>query len=367
MCIDLILFDNKEIPSLFICPIGHGVIDKMVSLNCTHMISGKETTFVHIFCEECLQQWFNTTNKTKCPVCMTFHDKKDIHHMPYIDNFKYTLSCKNKDEGCLWNDTLEKYPYHVKECEYNKDKCRRCHISYFKKDTEKHRQDECAYRQCLCDNCVKVYFHKHKDDHTESINCDKCNESIIKCCKGSHKEKCLEEEVNCSFVGCDVKFIRKNINDHNKQFLEHHLMILNDIVKDLLPRTRPKKNKHEYSSECACQICDETFYEFSSDDSEMFTSQKPKKKDKRKPIVESDLSSLDFESEIGKDDNSSSNSDSDLDNSIKNKKLSGFMRFLRDNRKNIKADYPNMKVTELSTKARVIWSNMSENERNEHR
>ena len=62
------------------------------------------------------------------------------------------MRCDYHTNGCTQNINLEGYDKHVKECEYEKVKCRyeKCGQSILKKDIKNHEEVTCEFREKLC-------------------------------------------------------------------------------------------------------------------------------------------------------------------------------------------------------------------------
>jgi hypothetical protein len=305
MCIDTDLFTDNNIPSLFLCPIGGGVIDRMVVLSCsqnhenskksykdddgddddddddygykkkgakkaTKKVEINTKNYMHIFCEDCLIKALNANNK--CPLCNCKHKISDIMYMPYNDNFKYELSCINVKEGCKWHNNLDQFETHILKCEFNKINCKRCDNSHFVKDKEHHEKNICNYRREQCNKCHHPYFYKDKNQHEKIIECLKCKIKINKCELENHKNICLEEIVSCPFDKCDEKIKRCMINDHLTSAMLKHMLLLQEQYKDAFSDNIIKE--HLYSEYCACDTCNLNFLND--------TQPKPEKKSKKK-------------------------------------------------------------------------------------
>lgn len=319
MCIDIKLFKNPEnIPSIFICPIGGGVIDKIVAFKCgprekkrekkdkrreDYYPSEKkeskkqevvpEKTFMHIFCEDCMLKALQYNNC--CPICKTYQSIDSAIYLPYEDNFKYELSCTNNNKGCTWEGSLEQYVFHNSQCSYFEEICRRCDQVYFLKDKEEHHKNVCNYRKVNCDNCNNLYFYLNKDDHIQqNIKCEKCSLMTTGCCKEEHTNECPEEIISCSISSCDEKIERKNLEKHIQESLAQHMIMLSKYVNASIQKK--KIIIHSYSSECACDKCDIIFRKNKKNNG---AEKKSKKKSKKSKKCDSDWES-DSECEIMK-------------------------------------------------------------------
>ena len=75
-----------------------------------------------IFCEVCINKLKKSSSKFKCPNCrQNFRYFKDIKTNREIQSLK--IYCTNHNDGCLWEDVLQKVEEHIKTCPYQIIEC----------------------------------------------------------------------------------------------------------------------------------------------------------------------------------------------------------------------------------------------------
>lgn len=110
--IEYFVYPERISPEL-ICPICHNVVEKPV-----------QTPSEHLFCEDELLEWMLRSDL--CPITHQPLDPNTIKKPGrIITNMLGALEryCCNKDEGCKWKGTCDRFEIHLnEECEYQKQK-----------------------------------------------------------------------------------------------------------------------------------------------------------------------------------------------------------------------------------------------------
>ena len=75
-----------------------------------------------IFCEVCINKLKKPGYQINCPMCrQNFSHFKDIKTNRDIQSLK--IYCTNHNDGCLWEDVLQKVEEHIKTCPYQIIEC----------------------------------------------------------------------------------------------------------------------------------------------------------------------------------------------------------------------------------------------------
>ena len=258
MCVDKNLFATKNINSMYICPIGKGVITKAVGLSCE---GSNNKNYLHIFCKDCIIKSLMIIGS--CPLCRQQKTIKDLILIPsyssIINNFK--LKCENSDKNCKWEGKYEDYENHKNSCQYEELKCPNinCGKNIIRKDLHEHNGN-CEYRNIECELCNGYYAFKFKDKHLSKEKCNKCDIEYNKCCKDKHSINdccdrliacpdcnenymyknenehhinCEHKIITCCIDGCHEQFKRNQMQEHNNIYQSQHMQILINEMKKL--------------------------------------------------------------------------------------------------------------------------------------
>lgn len=150
-------FVNKPDDEL-ICSICHSVFCNPVMSPCDH-----------VFCRLCITKWLQ--NNRNCPICRKRVPRYSIKQIvPIVKNLimKLTLYCKNKDQGCESQFSLEGCESHMKECNFELMQCKNkpCKEKLFRKDLDEHETNGCPHRYIKCKSCgSKMSLLSTVDDH----------------------------------------------------------------------------------------------------------------------------------------------------------------------------------------------------------
>ena len=200
-----------------------------------------------IYCKSCLEQLKKKANKFECPNCRSslkeereltfFPDKNTISKINHL-----RIHCTNKERGCKWVGHLKdldtvhcpKCPNEIVECtnimnKYGKPcgaKIQRCDLTI-------HKTQLCQWRKVKCPHCNREGYHNEITGRHLKVCPDLelpcgnngCPVKIKRQLMTEHHDECPKQIVACQyrFAGCEEKFTRESTQDHNKEFIQHHL------------------------------------------------------------------------------------------------------------------------------------------------
>ena len=190
-------------------------------------------------CLSCLKPYLN--DKKSCPYCKEedfdiLQLKKDNEK---IHNFR--VCCSEKKRGCKWTGLLKELGDHlhkIKEgCKYSPRECPDCQKLVNRHEMANHLSNSCLKREYHCPHCN---FQNKFDFVTEAHipECSYCpvpcpnSECTVTCERNEiemHIEQiCPEQHIHCEYkhAGCDVKYRRKNRDDHMKLYYDTHRIML---------------------------------------------------------------------------------------------------------------------------------------------
>lgn len=231
MCYDIELFDEKIHNSNLICPIGRGIIDKVVGLPCKDGL--------HIFCEMCITKWLKD-NKT-CPICRSKQSSNNLVKVQILDDMINKIECKCDKKECEWNGKISELSNHKKECDYVMLKCpfKNCGKKMIRKEMIEHKK-ECIYKSINCKMCDKKIVYDKIENHYKNcpkmlVKCIFCNNETFKKDLTNHiKDECMETYIDCKYklYGCNHRLLRKDNDKHNEDNLKYHLeLTTNELNK----------------------------------------------------------------------------------------------------------------------------------------
>jgi len=127
----------------------------------------------------------------------------------FADRMVNTLTTKCMNDNCLWQgDLLDLVQVHQINCGYILQYCMNigCNEKYLRKDVI-HHDKICLYKM---------------------IQCNYCQNHVIRMNKENHEVECLNEEVTCIYhkIGCDKKFCRKDIQSHDQTHQANHMKLI---------------------------------------------------------------------------------------------------------------------------------------------
>ena len=204
------------------------------------------------FCQKCLSFYYNYDHH-RCPEC-----KKETKELIPKETFNESILnlnmvCKNRADLCTWTGKFKDYKEHLTNyCpkEYINCPNKECVVKLLREQMPEHLL-KCEFVENICDKCQMKYSSKDKEQHKNI-----CPKEIIKCPKGceafmerkdikKHKDNCPNEFIECPYkdLGCDDKFMRKDIKSRRDKDKDKHLYLAIDIVREL------KKENNELKKE----------------------------------------------------------------------------------------------------------------------
>ena len=236
-----------------------------------------------IYCKSCLEQLRKKANKFECPNCRSslagdykfFPDKNTVTKINHL-----RIHCTNKERSCKWVghlkdlDTVHRpeCPNEIVECTNKKQSGKPCDAKIQRCDLTVHKTQLCQWRIVKCPHC-------HKEGHHAKItgrHLRECPDLELPCGNNGcpvktkrrltteHYDECSKQIVACQYriVGCEEKFTRESTQDHNKEFIQHHLdkavnnteTRLNETIQQLNKTTRQLNETTERSNETEKQL-----------------------------------------------------------------------------------------------------------------
>ena len=160
------------------------------------------------------------------------------------------VRCANSERGCQWTGTVGTLDDHIASCQFALVPCpNNCEedkgggeLLLIRKCLDQHLKTKCPKRACECPHCgEKGTFISITEDHDQV-----CEKKIVSC-KGSGCSLSIEQgktkeyvsndceytEIACIYesLGCGVRMLRKDINDHQENEDKVHLhLVLKTVV-----------------------------------------------------------------------------------------------------------------------------------------
>ena len=201
----------------------------------------------HTFCKSCIDNLKATeVYSNACPVCRD--SEFPVVQNKQIDRAVRSLHvyCTNEKEGCEWEGEVNDIATHLNCCQYQSVECENnnCGTIVQRQHLTSHMEKECPYRDVKCEHCDLMGSHQfieneHKNECPKfPLPCPNgCEiESVCREDLNKHRETCHLEMIKCEYydMGCEIKLLRKDLKDHNRENVEEHLC----IVKCELARTK---------------------------------------------------------------------------------------------------------------------------------
>ena len=196
-----------------------------------------------IFCEVCINKLKKSRYHINCPMCrQNFRCFKDIRTNREIQSLK--IYCTNHNDGCLWEDVLQKVEEHIKTCPYQIIECeRKCKKKVPRRLMKTHLANECPNRNVICFQCKEIgtwvfITKKHLDVCPDLfLPCSNagCGEKVKRRNLNAHQEICPKRVVPCPYVkvGCTLTFKNEDIAKHKQEHVENHLSLAVDKIERL--------------------------------------------------------------------------------------------------------------------------------------
>ena len=193
----------------------------------------------HTFCKSCVNslkrmEAFNNA----CPVCRD--SEFPVVQNKQMDRAVRSLHvyCTNEKEGCQWQGEINDIVGHLNSCQYESVECKNsgCDSTVQRQHLRSHMEEDCPYRSVKCEYCDLVGNHWFiKNGHIDEclkfpLPCpNRCEiEAVHREDLNKHREACPLEIIKCKYydMGCESKFLRKDLKDHNRETVEEHLRIV---------------------------------------------------------------------------------------------------------------------------------------------
>ena len=209
------------------------------------------------FCRSCLAPI--KADKKPCPLCNGSFSTTllDRSLQRTINNLE--VCCSFKESGCTWTGELNNLSDHLNVDESSKDyskergclyailKCSHCKDKFRREVLFQHETRECLKRPSCCVICgeFKSTFEEVTNSHMPV-----CPSQLVTCpkqCGTLLAAKTIDKHLNgecplqltecvCSYAGCAVKLLRKDMADHVSQNLAHHLSLMTVSHKQQLDK-----------------------------------------------------------------------------------------------------------------------------------
>ena len=143
--------------------------------------------------------------------------------------------CPHRKQGCEWEGPIKDHKAHVQSCDLLPWECEHCGFKSSKVVGRNEHTQSCPKRpvQCACDSKTPI------------LSCD----------LEEHLKTCPAQVVPCRFadVGCQVKSLRKDMDDHMKGGVAHHQLLVSErnlrvtleIKSKMDSQEETDKSKHE--------------------------------------------------------------------------------------------------------------------------
>ncbi|KAI0985283.1 hypothetical protein GJ496_012036 [Pomphorhynchus laevis] len=221
----------STIDQRYICPICHRVLKDAVQTNCGHR-----------FCKICFNMSVSQTipETKRCPMDNT--ELTDVYQDTAFNREVMSLNvfCRGKSFNCSWQGELRNLESHLEVCKVCPIPCgnQGCDVSMELSKIENHRKT-CSKRTTQCEFCTCTVCIKDLTKHILleclcfPILCTVCLSKTLT--RNSLIYHISEESGNCPMtlvkcpfhiVGCDEKMLRFRIDDHLKDAVAPHSILL---------------------------------------------------------------------------------------------------------------------------------------------
>ncbi|XP_077986408.1 TNF receptor-associated factor 2-like isoform X2 [Glandiceps talaboti] len=240
---------------------------------CTHcsliLRDPLQTLCGHRYCRKCLEQITSIHGNSLCKACeaeeaedsildieRSFGDRAILRELNGCE-----VQCPN--EGCEWSGTYKQYTKeHESTCPSAMIKCMKsgCKVQLRRHDLAEHLQRDCMMRPVQCQYCTEeMPFQELKKHNSECqqfpLRCQHCGkDGILRIKLKEHVDlvngDCPKKPVSCKFreVGCTEMMEKGKVNEHDKKFLGHHLLLLLQMLIPFLNMVQHMKDESDVDS-----------------------------------------------------------------------------------------------------------------------
>ena len=229
------LFTNVNEIKEYVCSLCKTVFDEPIMELCGCL---------RVFCKKCLYDYFSK-NDNKCPISnkVISHPPQDVLLLSFAVG-SFEMKCKNNLTGCNWKGKCKDYKEHLQNyCLKEKIKCPNlgCYQLMEREKINTHLQD-CEYRSILCKICNDKIQFINKEKHeflcynNTEIDCpQRYGEKFKRNKLKEHLIDCPNALIDCPFVdfGCKEKDIKSEMENHKKNNINKHLILIGEFVLKL--------------------------------------------------------------------------------------------------------------------------------------
>ena len=211
------------------------------------------------FCKTCIYR--AKISKKSCPMCneteFSVFPNKGLQRVLY----EFEVHCSNAREGCSWTGELRQLTTHLRgdyyenqlinSCKYVDIQCQFCSLSFKRHQLQEHKQKLCSKRPYKCPHCNEYSstFEDVAENHIMTcpnivVLCPyNCGVLIARRDMDKHARLCGKTEVDCEFkeFGCNMKVVRKYMQDHILKSASEHLVLVANSHRQL----KEELNKQE--------------------------------------------------------------------------------------------------------------------------
>lgn len=217
---------QEEVPQKYLCNSCGGVAMDIQMLQCCRKQA----------CLSCIQAYI----ALPCPYCE--EEDFDIIQLKK-DNEKISnlrVCCKEKRSGCEWTGKLKDLEDHLSKeqdgCKYSPGKCPECLDLVNRCEMADHIRNLCPKREYRCPHCNYLGTYEFvTEGHMPECSLYPVACPYLGCGVQGEREdmedhiknKCPEQHIDCDYkcAGCDVKYRRRNEDEHMKLYRESHRMM----------------------------------------------------------------------------------------------------------------------------------------------
>ena len=171
------------------------------------------------------------------------------------------VRCGNHKDGCTWEGELRSSAKHASDkCPYREVECPECDEKVKWSNLAKHEEEECIYRSYECPECLETNEYWYiTGDHVEVCpmvlsECPSpgCEVEICDALVNFHMlTDCNYTKFPCKFeeVGCTVKLLRRDMEEHEKEYKTHlELTLKSHVITEKTRRPTAASNYLQVSN-----------------------------------------------------------------------------------------------------------------------